>query len=131
MSDSKPSQYLSIDAIESSIFPSLPCSVIQGSKLSVLLYILYINQVPVLHNLLNDNRYICIKNEEPLDEIKVLDHIMIQYVDDSNNLITTDDITHIEQYINKYFRLIEGYYNLNKLKINPDRSEIMIICKPN
>ena len=80
---------------------------------------------------LNDNRYICIKNEEPLDEIKVLDHIMIQYVDDSNNLITTDDITHIEQYINKYFRLIEGYYNLNKLKINPDRSEIMIICKPN
>ena len=131
MSDSKPSQYISIDAIESSIFPSLPCSVIQGSKLSVLLYILYINQVPVLHNLLNDNRYICIKNEEPLDEIKVLDHIMIQYVDDSNNLITTDDITHIEQYINKYFRLIEGYYNLNKLKINPDRSEIMIICKPN
>ena len=33
--------------------------------------------------------------------------------------------------INKYFKIIEGYYNLNKLKFNPDKSKLMITCKPN
>ena len=42
------SQYISIDSIESEILPALNCSVIQGSKISALLYTLYINEVPHL-----------------------------------------------------------------------------------
>ena len=50
-------------------------------------------------------------------------------MDDSNNIITTSSSEDIEQYINKYFKLIEEFYNINKLKINPDKSKLMIVCK--
>ena len=50
-------QYVSIDTIKSGILESPPCSVIQGSKLSALLYTLYINEVTVLQNLMNDELY--------------------------------------------------------------------------
>ena len=36
----------------------------------------------------------------------------------------------MEKYINKYFRLIEHFYDYNKLRINPDKSKLMIICRP-
>ena len=59
-----------------------------------------------------------------------IEHVTIQYVDDSNNIITSNDNVGLEMYINKYFKLLESFYNLNKLKINPDKSKIMITCKP-
>ena len=74
--------------------------------------------------------YNSITGETKIENTKVLEHITWQYVDDSNNVITSNDSTNISEYINKYFKLIEGYYNLNKLKLNPDKSKIMISCKP-
>ena len=47
-------QYVSIDTINSKIIEAPPCSVIQGSKLSSLLYTIYINEVTILQNLIND-----------------------------------------------------------------------------
>ena len=29
-----------------------------------------------------------------------------------------------------YFKLIETFYDVNKLKINADKSKIIVICKP-
>ena len=74
--------------------------------------------------------YNSITGETKIENTKVLEHITWQYVDDSNNVITSNDSTNISEYINKYFKLIEGYYNLNKLKLNPNKSKIMISCKP-
>merc|ERR1711873_40346 len=42
----------------------------------------------------------------------------------------TDDYTIIQDYINDYYRLLETYYYINKLKINADKSKILIICRP-
>ena len=49
LSDRK--QYVNIDGKESELLDSLKCSVIQGSKLSSLLYILYTNEIPLLYKL--------------------------------------------------------------------------------
>lgn len=51
-------------------------------------------------------------------------------MDDSNNVITSNSHLGIKEYINNYFKLLECYYNLNKLKLNPDKSKLMIVCKP-
>ena len=59
-----------------------------------------------------------------------INHDIIQYVDDSNNVISTENADELQLYINKYFGLIEAFYNINKLKINPDKSKLMIVCKP-
>ena len=55
----------------------------------------------------------------------------VQYVDDSNNIITSNSSDGVVSYINKYFKLLECVYNLNKLRINPDKSKLMVVCKPN
>ena len=127
---SKRYQYVSIDSIESDILLALECSVIQGSKLSSLMYTLYINEVPLISKIINTNLYTLITNDSQIISNNIKDHTTIQYVDDSNNIITSDNSSHIQEYINKYFKLLEGYYNLNKLKLNPDKSKLMITCKP-
>ena len=74
------------------------------------MYTLYINKVPILHKLLNNNIYYLTTNNDPIENNKLLDHITIQYVNDSNNIITSYD--NINEYINKYFKLIEGTITL-------------------
>ena len=55
LSDRK--KYVELDTFKSEIVNSLPCSVIQGGKLSGLLYNLYINELPLLHKLIFDKSY--------------------------------------------------------------------------
>jgi len=56
---------------------------------------------------------------------------MGQYVDDSNNIIHGSNPQELEEYINSYFKLIEGFYAINSLKLNPDKTRLMVVCKPN
>ena len=57
-------------------------------------------------------------------------HHTIQYVDDSSNIIGAKNHIELEQYIQKYFKILEAFYNINKLRINPDKSKFMVVCKP-
>ena len=59
-----------------------------------------------------------------------ISHNVIQYVDDSTNIITTNDSTILQTYINNYFKILETYYDVNKLLINSDKSKLMISCRP-
>ena len=56
---------------------------------------------------------------------------VIQYVDDSSNLISTANANHLNIYVDKYFNILEQFYNLNKLTLNSDKTKSMIVCKPN
>ena len=47
-----------------------------------------------------------------------IDHIIINYVDDSTNIISTTDTQKLQQYINKYYILLDNYNNVNYSKIN-------------
>ena len=58
-------------------------------------------------------------------------HKIFQYVDDSTNIIATDDTNQLQSYINLYFSILEEFYNVNKLLINSDKSKLLIITKPN
>merc|ERR1712115_756321 len=79
-------QYISIDGIQSEVVQSLPCSVIQGSKLSALLYTIYINEVTVLHKLMGSDLYGLITQQSPIKS-EIINHDIIHYVDDTNNVI--------------------------------------------
>ena len=60
-----------------------------------------------------------------------ISHNIIQYVDDSNNIIFGNNPKEIENYTNSYFKLIECFYSINKLKLNPDKTRLMVVCRPN
>ena len=58
-----------------------------------------------------------------------IDHDTVNFVDDSTNIISTPNVHEIQDNINKFYRLLESVYNTNKLIINKDKTELMIICK--
>lgn len=103
--------------------------VIQGSKLPALLYTLYINKVIILQKLIDSEVYDIITGESKNDNYDGVDHDIIQYVDDTNNVISTNNLDKLQPYINTYFELIESFYNINKVKINLEKSKLMIVCK--
>ena len=59
-----------------------------------------------------------------------INHATINFVDDSTNIISTTNTHEIQDYTNKFYRLLEAVYNINKLKINNDKTELLFICKP-
>ena len=58
-----------------------------------------------------------------------INHTTVNFVNDSTNIISTTKTNEIQDYINKFYRLLEAVYNINKLKINNDKTELMVICK--
>ena len=111
------SQYTSIDTYDSDLVDSLDCSVIQGSKLSSLLYIIYTNEVPYLHKFLTDtnlndlyNKFTNYKFKDLLDNVKnfVIDHLTI-YIDDSTNIISCDNAVKLIKYLTFYYGLIHFF----------------------
>ena len=110
---------------------SLNCSTIKGSKLSSLLYIIYTNEIPLLYNIMNSPIYNKLTSTNCSSNFYNINNLVIQYVDDSTNLISSKNINELNSYIEKYFNILKNYYELNKLTLNSDKTKFMIICKPN
>ena len=74
-------QYVTVDTFSSEIRKSPQCSVMQGSKLSALLYTIYTNEITNLHKIMNDDIYTKMTKHEKIN-FNDTDHITINYVDD-------------------------------------------------
>ena len=122
-------QFVTIDNFKSKTLASLECSVIQGSKLSAMLYTIYTNEITLLHTLMTDDIYEDMTGRTKIDFFDTK-HTIVNYVDDSTNIVSSDNITKLQTYINNYYLLLEAYYNSNFLKINASKSNLMITCKP-
>merc|ERR1712240_477713 len=115
-------QFVEIDTHRSKTRASNPCSVIQGSKLSGILYTLYTNEIPQLYTLMQDNIYTEITGRPTINTTGI-EHHTINYVDDSTNLIITKDPTKLQTYLNAFYILLQKVYNTNKLMINQQKTE--------
>ena len=94
-------QYVNIDGRESELLESLECSVIQGSKMSSLLYILYTNEIPLLHKIIGSDIYFHLTGQNLTQDFPKVSNMVVQYVDDSSNIITSTDYEGINEYIDK------------------------------
>ena len=103
--------------------------VVQGSKLSGLLYTIYTNEVPLLQNILT-NQDVCNTVGAKFYEKLPVDHCVVNFVDDSNSIIADDPGVDIEDYTKNYFKLLEIYYKSQKLKINTDKTQLMVCAMP-
>ena len=57
-------------------------------------------------------------------------HATVNYVDDSTSTISSKTASELQIYLNHFYKLLESYYNINYLKINPDKTKFIITCKP-
>lgn len=126
LSDRK--QYVEIDTFSSQIKNSPPCSVVQGGKLSGTLYTLYTNEIPLLHKLMYNDWFYTLTNKNKI-LYKNIEHCTVNFVDDSTNIISFGDHTQIKSYLTHYYNLIQSYYNINKLKINADKTQLLLVYK--
>ena len=120
-------QYVRLDTTNSILRNSLNCGTIQGSKLSGFLFNIFNNEIPLLPQLLNTDLYfkmggqkICTKN---------INHHITNFVDDNNNIISFKNHENIKIYLENYFLLLIKYYNINKVKLNSDKTKLTIIFK--
>ena len=125
------SQYVKINGSISDITPTNPCSVLEWSKLSSLLYILYCNEIPLLYRLVGSPIMNTLTNLPCHINLNNISHKIVQYVDDSTNIISCNNTQDIQLYINLYFSILEEFYDMNKISINADKSKLLIIVKPN
>ena len=122
--------FVQIDTKRSKLLEQGEYGVVQGSKLSGLIYSIYTNEVPKLHNILFSSHMMQeILQMQPLNP-EDYEHTVAQFVDDSNSVIIVKDKSKADKYINLYFLMLKIFYNMNKLKINDEKTNLMIICNP-
>ena len=105
-------QFVQVDTFNSKIITAPRCSVFQGSKMSGLLYSIYVNEVTLIHKLLNKNFY----NNQNLYNLTTndkmtsfkgnIEHLTYNFVDDSTSIISFTNPIDIKTYLTKYFKLL-------------------------
>ena len=121
-------QFVQIDTFKSNIINSPQCSVSQGSKLSCILYTIYVNEVPLLHKLMNTIHYSYVTGK-PTKYIHNVGHTSIMYIDDCTNLIYSTHNLNISRYLTDYYTLLYYFYTANMLLINSDKTDLLVTCK--
>ena len=92
------------------------------------MYTLYTNEIPLLYKLLNNKWYKTITGENIIT-FKNIQHLTVNFVDDSNSVISFNDQNQLKTYLESYYKLLHNFYNINKLKINPDKTNLLLIFK--
>ena len=62
-------------------------------------------------------------------KIKNITHNTISFVDHTTNVIGFKDHNLIKTYLENYFQFLIKYYNINKLKLNNDKTKLLIVKK--
>ena len=52
-----------------------------------------------------------------------LTHFALNYIDDTSNAISCNNIITLQNYINDFFIIVESFYNANKLAPNSEKAD--------
>ena len=94
-----------------------------------LLYTIYTNEFPLLQNVMEDQEIWNIIGAKYHEKLPA-DHVLVNFVDNSNSVISTNPGEDMEGYINDYFQLLYIYYISQKLKINNDKTQLSVCSMP-
>ena len=103
-----------------------PVSVIQGSKLSGFLATIFSIEIPLLPELMKKKQIIQTLLEVSIPTFYGIDHYVNQYVDDSTNVMGAETNEELKKYVESYHKVLEHFYAHNKLKLNGQKTKIMI-----
>ena len=121
-------QYVEIDTFSSDIIDMPPCSVVQGGKMSGLLYTLYVNEIINVHKLINNKNYHNLKLNKKI-QYKNITNKTINFVDDSSSVIGFKDQNQVKCYLTEYYNFLNIFYNANKLQLNNDKTKLLLNYK--
>ena len=102
------------------------CGSVQGGKLSGLIFNINNNEAVKLHEIMNKPELFRKLTNEDIS-ISNIDHAAVNFVDDQTNMIAGDDYQDIQAYIRKFMTLIIHYYGANRLKLNDEKTQILLL----
>ena len=97
-------QNVAIDTFKSETMDCPPCSVVQGSKLSAVLYTIYTNEIPLLHTLMSHDIYYNLTYTQTI-KFNDIKHTTVNYVDYSTSTISSKTVTELQTYLNHFYKL--------------------------
>ena len=115
-------QSLAIGAALSAPLNLPKASVVQGGVGSGILYNVMTCGLP---NVIHTDHTVSIKD---MDHHCNEDGDMVTFVDDATSYYGHQDAAEVTRVINKNFKAIEDYMNANQLKVNSDKTHLLIIC---
>ena len=93
------------------------------------MYGLYTNEIPLLYKFMYNDWYEKLTNLKN-QNFKNIDHLTVGFVDDSTAIFAFSDPGQIKAFLTNYYNLIKSFYNINKLKINSDKTNLLLTYKP-
>merc|ERR1711954_315197 len=105
-------------------------SVMQGSELSGIIFIIYISEVPKIHELLKDESLMKVMVGEHKKITDEISHETINFIDDSASIVTFKEEEEAIEYIRMFINILNEYYNINKLKLNKEKTALLLFIKP-
>ena len=124
-------QYVQIEGLKSELLDLGPRSVIQGSTLSGVFFLIFILDMPdVFHYQEDQNETECQSvNHSPVEQRKCPAPSLRTFVDDGYVLgKRKDDETFLDS-IQKTMSKLENYMSANRLLLNSDKSQVMLFTK--
>lgn len=91
------------------------------------LFNLYNNKIPLLSKLINTNIYYKMGGAKL--NTKNIFHNITKYVEDNSNIISFKNHEKIKVYLENFFILLEKYHFINKIKLNNDKTKLIIVYK--
>ena len=114
-------QMVEIQGFKSEILPHPPCSIIQGSIASTILYNIHSMDIPyALHP--HDTHTI-------MDEAECPNGSTVGFVDDKSLRVSGPDLQTVQIQTQQSVDLLESHITSNKSKINKEKSKIIIVSK--
>ena len=118
--------FVEIQGFRSKETTTPPCSVVQGSKLSGFLYTIYSIEIPLIPQILRNQQLIETLFEILIPNYYSIDHEVNQFVDDSSNVVGSETEEELGLYTSDYLKIMEKFYYMNKLKLNAEKTKVMI-----
>ena len=116
------SQYVELETKPSLRLENEPCSIIQGSLGSCLMYAIGTANLPTYFHKDHDH---LVSQEENCPGGRIT-----SFVDDSNNIIKADTVDNLKIKSQETVAKVKEYLTDKKLKLNKDKSKLMVMCTP-
>ena len=93
------------------------------------MYTLYTNEIPLLHNIMNNAMYKKLTGYKCNNYTNV-EHTTINFVDDTPSMMSFKDTINVRNYVTDFYNLLESFYTINHLFINAEKMHLILTHKP-
>ena len=113
-------QFVQVEGIKSEILVTGPHSVVQGSTLSCIFFLIFILDMPDIYHE---------TNHDPGEQRNCIAPNLKTFVDDAFIRARRKSNESFEETVEKNLRIVTEYMKANKMQLNPEKTTVMLVTK--